>query len=286
MDDDSVHTASTLVKQAIFATHALTLLTTELGYSPGKSPNAVAENLTRNLPSYLVSIVPMRPERRDVGSMNVEHHANLTLESLGGPAVCPFPPSTVYVMTHRYRTLMAYSANGCESVPRINIFSNPMMSYAGRPQGSATSDNAKRLRETMVRNNIREVLASLPVFWLPNLAPHAGAIKVLCFTATRCNALGIIRKGCSRDPHALSMSFRSFSSLIGCAVHYKAVYEYTSCKQRITNAVHKMPNTSHSVSGVDDVEHVAVAKQVKARSPRSCVRSLGRAGHICAQANS
>lgn len=227
-------------------------------------------------PSYVVSIIPIST----TGARHRKHECgaprkNVSLESLGNEPVCPLPWCTVYVTFHRYRTLMAYSANGCESVPRINRFSNPMISFAGRPQGSATSDNARRLRETMVRNNSREDFAILYVFRVAAFGSNASAI-------TQCNPQGM-RKDCSRDFQIPRLSFTPFLSL-GDSVHYKGACEYISCEQRVMNAVHKTSNSLQSASGADDVERVAVAKQRDARHPRSSLRCLGCAGQNCAQA--
>lgn len=43
---------------------------------------------------------------------------------------------------------MAYQAD-C-NVPRVNVFSNPDRMYNNRPQGSATTDNARVIRDGMV----------------------------------------------------------------------------------------------------------------------------------------
>ncbi|CAM9525665.1 unnamed protein product, partial [Discosporangium mesarthrocarpum] len=45
---------------------------------------------------------------------------------------------------------MAYSTS-CPYAPRISLFSNPNKSYAGKPSGSNTEDNARAIREAMVR---------------------------------------------------------------------------------------------------------------------------------------
>lgn len=52
---------------------------------------------------------------------------------------CCFPP--------RYRTVMSYS---CGS-PFANYFSNPDVSYNGRPTGTDTEDNVRALEDNMVR---------------------------------------------------------------------------------------------------------------------------------------
>lgn len=44
---------------------------------------------------------------------------------------------------------MAYST-GCSTAPRVNVFSNPDLRYAGSPQGSEKADNARVLNEAMV----------------------------------------------------------------------------------------------------------------------------------------
>ncbi|CAM9322195.1 unnamed protein product, partial [Hapterophycus canaliculatus] len=48
----------------------------------------------------------------------------------------------------RFATIMSYST-GCDA-PAINHFSNPDISYLGRPTGTATEDNVRRIEETMV----------------------------------------------------------------------------------------------------------------------------------------
>ena len=47
---------------------------------------------------------------------------------------------------------MAYES-GCVASPRVNIFSNPDRVYDGQPQGTATDDNARAIREAAVRAN-------------------------------------------------------------------------------------------------------------------------------------
>ncbi|CAM9749061.1 unnamed protein product, partial [Laminaria digitata] len=47
-----------------------------------------------------------------------------------------------------YRTIMAYES-GCSNAPRVNMFSNPELEYAGKSQGTATADNARVIREAV-----------------------------------------------------------------------------------------------------------------------------------------
>lgn len=51
----------------------------------------------------------------------------------------------------RYRTLMSYWED-CDatSAGSAMIFSNPDITYLGRPAGTATANNARRIRETAV----------------------------------------------------------------------------------------------------------------------------------------
>lgn len=51
---------------------------------------------------------------------------------------------------------MAYEA-GCTSAPRVNIFSNPDRTYANRPQGTDTDNNARVIREAAVKKQLRFV---------------------------------------------------------------------------------------------------------------------------------
>lgn len=45
---------------------------------------------------------------------------------------------------------MAYST-GCSGAPRVNVFSNPNLKYAGYVQGTDEANNARVLNEAMVR---------------------------------------------------------------------------------------------------------------------------------------
>lgn len=45
---------------------------------------------------------------------------------------------------------MAYES-GCSKAPRVNVFSNPDVEYAGKPQGTESTNNARAIRESMVR---------------------------------------------------------------------------------------------------------------------------------------
>ncbi|CAM9859463.1 unnamed protein product, partial [Hapterophycus canaliculatus] len=47
-----------------------------------------------------------------------------------------------------FRTIMAYSTD-CSAAPRVNVFSNPDLMYAGSPQGSEDANNARVLNEAM-----------------------------------------------------------------------------------------------------------------------------------------
>lgn len=47
-------------------------------------------------------------------------------------------------------TIMSTTGGGC-NVPRINRFSNPHVNYALRPTGSAAEDNARTIRDNVVR---------------------------------------------------------------------------------------------------------------------------------------
>ena len=52
-------------------------------------------------------------------------------------------------------------ATGCDpSPPRVNYFSNPDISYLGRPTGTATDDNARCIEDNMVRRSTFECSAS------------------------------------------------------------------------------------------------------------------------------
>lgn len=51
---------------------------------------------------------------------------------------------------------MAYST-GCSSAPRVNVFSNPELKYAGSPQGTDQADNARVLNEAMVSSLVLPV---------------------------------------------------------------------------------------------------------------------------------
>ena len=53
------------------------------------------------------------------------------------------------VMLRRFLTVMSYDDN-CPRAPEINYFSNPDVSYRGLPTGTATENNARKIRETMV----------------------------------------------------------------------------------------------------------------------------------------
>lgn len=44
---------------------------------------------------------------------------------------------------------MAYES-GCKGSPRVNIFSTPDKTYADKPQGTETTNNARVLNEAMV----------------------------------------------------------------------------------------------------------------------------------------
>lgn len=46
---------------------------------------------------------------------------------------------------------MAYQGICKENPPLINYFSNPDIDYMGLPTGTATADNARCIRESMVR---------------------------------------------------------------------------------------------------------------------------------------
>lgn len=46
---------------------------------------------------------------------------------------------------------MSYAA-GCTLAPRVNVFSTPLKTYAGKVQGTTTADNARVLNEAMVSN--------------------------------------------------------------------------------------------------------------------------------------
>ena len=45
---------------------------------------------------------------------------------------------------------MAYES-GCADAPRVNVFSNPDIEYAGKSQGTATANNARVIQESVVR---------------------------------------------------------------------------------------------------------------------------------------
>ena len=45
---------------------------------------------------------------------------------------------------------MAYTCPG-EVTPRVNLFSNPDISYLGRVTGTETEDNARTIADNMVR---------------------------------------------------------------------------------------------------------------------------------------
>ena len=49
----------------------------------------------------------------------------------------------------RYRTIMSYSCG----TPSANYFSNPDVTYLDKPTGTATEDNARAIRDNMVRGN-------------------------------------------------------------------------------------------------------------------------------------
>lgn len=44
---------------------------------------------------------------------------------------------------------MAYES-GCAAAPRVNLFSNPDMEYAGKSQGTSTANNARVIQESVV----------------------------------------------------------------------------------------------------------------------------------------
>lgn len=46
---------------------------------------------------------------------------------------------------------MSY-ATGCTLAPRVNVFSSPLKTYAGKVQGTTTADNARVLNEAVVSN--------------------------------------------------------------------------------------------------------------------------------------
>lgn len=50
-------------------------------------------------------------------------------------------------LSTRYRTIMSYSCG----TPYIFYFSNPDVSYLGKPTGTATENNARSIRNNMVR---------------------------------------------------------------------------------------------------------------------------------------
>eukprot|EP00904_Undaria_pinnatifida_P009471 jgi/Undpi1/5654/HiC_scaffold_2.g00928.m1 len=47
-----------------------------------------------------------------------------------------------------YRTIMAYES-GCAAAPRVNVFSNPDIEYAGKSQGTSTANNARVIQESV-----------------------------------------------------------------------------------------------------------------------------------------
>lgn len=44
---------------------------------------------------------------------------------------------------------MSYECEDDDSVPRVNYFSNPDVTYRDKPTGTATEDNAREFRENM-----------------------------------------------------------------------------------------------------------------------------------------
>lgn len=45
---------------------------------------------------------------------------------------------------------MSYECEDDDTVPRVNYFSNPGVSYLDKPTGTSTEDNARAVRESMV----------------------------------------------------------------------------------------------------------------------------------------
>lgn len=81
---------------------------------------------------------------------------------------------------------MAYST-GCSGTPRVNIFSNPDMKYAGKVQGTDEANNARVLNEAMVRRLLfLTVHASRP--------SHFVTVRGRGGSSETCHTIAVLRK--------------------------------------------------------------------------------------------
>lgn len=107
------------------------------------------------LKTFLGSVA--KPCSSESTNLTVTHHPPAYGGSLGEP-----------VSKTRYRTIMAYDTD-CVAAPRVPMFSTPDKSYLGKMLGSESTNNVRKIKESLVRGEMNglgwrcRLLIAIPV---------------------------------------------------------------------------------------------------------------------------
>lgn len=71
---------------------------------------------------------------------------------------------------------MSYECEDDDTVPRVNYFSNPDVSYLDKPTGTSTEDNARAVRESMV-SHPHTVSGRTKYYFEPGPTPAGCTVK-------------------------------------------------------------------------------------------------------------
>lgn len=132
---------------------------------------AVAYFLSISAPVYMARALAAASKKHARRSPPQLLLATSLQPSIGKPYRSTTKPRFVFPYTgvtawDRYRTIMAYEI-GCLAAPRVPMFSAKGKTYAGRSLGTATTDNARVIRENLVSHGMgmRRISSSRSETW-------------------------------------------------------------------------------------------------------------------------